>query len=157
MKITLLVVGKTVTGYLKQGTDEYASRLSHYVPFEMVYINDIKKSRSLTEAQQKLAEGRQILSIIDNNDYVVLLDERGTERTSVDFSTYIQKRMASGVKRTVFVVGGPFGFSEEVYARANDKLSVSKMTFPHELVRVIFLEQLYRAFTILNHEPYHHV
>lgn len=156
MKITLLVVGKTTTGYLKPGLDDYISRLRHYVPFDVQYLQDAKNTRNLSEAQQKQAEGRGILTNVDKTDYVVLLDERGREMTSVDFSSYVQKRMSSGVRRVVFVIGGPYGFSPDVYDRANDKLSLSQMTFSHEMVRVIFAEQLYRAFTILNHEPYHH-
>ena len=156
MKFTLMVVGKTATGYLKQGIDEYVSRLSHYVSFDIQHLNDAKNTKKLTEAQQKQAEGASIMQHIDVSDYVVLLDEHGKEYSSVDFSIYVQKRMASGVKRVVFVVGGPYGFSPDVYGRANDKLSLSKMTFSHEMIRLFFTEQLYRAFTILNHEPYHH-
>ena len=156
MRITLLVVGRTTTGYLKTGIDEYASRLGHYVQFDIQYLQDAKHTRHQSEAQQKTAEGLQILEAVDNSDYVVLLDERGREYGSTAFAQFVQKRMLSGVKRVVFVVGGPYGFSPDVYARANDKLSLSQMTFPHELVRLVFAEQLYRAFTILNHEPYHH-
>lgn len=156
MKFTLMVVGKTATRYLKQGIDEYVSRLSHYISFDIQHITDIKNTKKLTEAQQKQAEGANILQRTEASDYVVLLDEHGKEYTSVDFSTYIQKRMSSGSKRVVFVVGGPYGFSPDVYARANDKISLSKMTFSHEMIRLIFTEQLYRACTILNHEPYHH-
>ena len=110
----------------------------------------------MSEAQQKTAEGKQLLGALETSDYVVLLDEHGTERTSMDYSQWLERRMASVSKRLVFVVGGPYGFSPEVYDRANEKISLSKMTFPHELVRLIFVEQLYRAFTILRHEPYHH-
>ena len=110
----------------------------------------------MTYGQQKVAEGKQLLAALESSDHVVLLDEHGTERTSMDFSGWLQRRMASGSKRVVFVVGGPYGFSPEVYDRANEKISLSKMTFPHELVRLVFVEQLYRAFTILRHEPYHH-
>ena len=156
MKITLAVVGKTSTGYLKQGVDEYVKRLSHYVTFEIKYIGDAKNTKNITEEQQKASEGKQILSILDKSDFVVLLDEHGKEYTSVEYAAYVQKRMLSGVKNVVFVVGGPYGFSPEVYARANDKISFSKMTFSHEMIRLIFTEQLYRAFTILHHEPYHH-
>lgn len=156
MKITLLVVGKTSTGYLKQGIDEYCNRLCHYISFNIQYLTDAKNTRNMTELQQKFAEAQQILAAIDSSDYVVLLDEHGKENTSVTFSQYIQKRMLSGIKRLIFVVGGPYGFSGEVYNRANDKISLSKLTFSHEMVRLIFTEQLYRAFTILNHEPYHH-
>ncbi|MBQ9217407.1 MAG: 23S rRNA (pseudouridine(1915)-N(3))-methyltransferase RlmH [Muribaculaceae bacterium] len=156
MKITLMVVGKTTTGYLKSGIDDYTSRLNHYVGFDIQYLQDAKNMRNQSEQQQKASEGRSILAGVDRSDYVVLLDERGSEMTSVQFSQYVQKRMSSGARRVVFVIGGPYGFSQEVYDRANDKLSLSQMTFSHEMVRVIFAEQLYRAFTILNHEPYHH-
>lgn len=156
MKFSLLVVGKTATGYLKQGIDEYVNRLSHYISFDIQYIADAKNTKKLTEAQQKQVEGESILQRFEASDYVVLLDEHGKEYTSMEFSTYVQKRMSSGARRIVFVVGGPYGFSEDVYKRANDKLSLSKMTFSHEMIRLIFTEQLYRACTILNHEPYHH-
>lgn len=156
MKFSLMVVGKTATGYLKQGIDEYVSRLSHYIAFDIQHITDAKNTKKLTEAQQKQAEGANILQRLEASDYVVLLDEHGKEYTSMEFSSYIQKRMSSGARRVVFVVGGPYGFSPEVYQRANDKLSLSKMTFSHEMIRLIFTEQLYRACTILNHEPYHH-
>ena len=156
MKITLLVVGKTTTGYLKPGIDDYTARLGHYVPFDIQYVQDARNTRNLSETQQKQNEGRSILTTVDKGDYVVLLDEHGREMTSMQFSEYLQKRMSSGVRRVVFVIGGPYGFSQEVYDRANEKISLSKMTFSHEMVRVIFAEQLYRAFTILNHEPYHH-
>ena len=156
MKITLLVVGKTATSYLRQGIDDYAARIAHYAPFGIDYVADIKNSRKLSPDQQKAAEGKLILAAIDRSDYVVLLDERGKEFTSTLFTEQIKRRMLSGVKRLVFVVGGPYGFSSEVYDRANEKMSLSQMTLPHELVRLIFTEQLYRAFTILNHEPYHH-
>ena len=156
MKITLAVVGKTEVGFVRQGIEEYVKRLRHYVQFDIKYIGDIKGTRNLSEEQQKSAEGRSLLTALDTSDHVVLLDEHGTERTSMDFSEWLQRRMASGCKRLVFVVGGPYGFSQEVYDRANEKISLSKMTFTHELVRLVFVEQLYRAFTILRHEPYHH-
>ena len=156
MKITLAVIGKTEVGFVRQGIDEYVKRLQHYVPFNIQYIGDVKSTRNMSEAQQKTAEGKQLLAALETSDYVVLLDEHGTERTSMDYSQWLERRMASGSKRLVFVVGGPYGFSPEVYDRANEKISLSKMTFPHELVRLIFVEQLYRAFTILRHEPYHH-
>ena len=156
MKIVLAVVGKTTNGYLRQGIDEYTSRLSHYIPFSIEYIDDAKNTRKHSEQQQKTAEGKSILAMLDKGDYVVLLDEHGKEFTSVQFSKYIEKRMASGVRRMVLVVGGPYGFSQDVYDRANELLSLSKMTFPHEMIRLIFTEQLYRAMTIINHEPYHH-
>ena len=156
MKITLLVVGKTATGYLKQGIDEYIKRLSHYASFNVHYLSDAKNTRNMTESQQKSTEGQLILAAVDSSDRVVLLDEHGTQFSSIKFAQYLQKHMLSGIKRLVFVVGGPYGFSDEVYARANDKVSLSTLTFSHEMVRLIFTEQLYRAFTILNHEPYHH-
>ena len=157
MKITLAVIGKTEVGFVRQGIDEYVKRLQHYAQFNIQYIGDVKGTRNMSEAQQKVAEGRSLLATLQASDYVVLLDEHGVERTSVDFSQWLERRMASGCKRLVLVVGGPYGFSTDVYDRANEKVSLSKMTFPHELVRLIFVEQLYRAFTILRHEPYHHV
>lgn len=156
MKIELAVIGKTSIGYLKQGIDEYIKRLKHYVPFEIKYIDDIKNTKNISEGQQKRTEGAKILSLLDKSDFVVLLDEHGKEYTSMQYSSYIQKRLLSGVKKVVFVIGGPYGFSQEVYDRANDKISFSKMTFNHEMIRLIFTEQLYRAYTIINHEPYHH-
>lgn len=156
MKIELAVIGKTSIGYLKQGIDEYIKRLKHYVPFEIKYFDDIKNTKNISEDQQKRTEGAKILSLLDKSDFVVLLDEHGKEYTSMQYSSYIQKRMLSGVKKVVFVIGGPYGFSQEVYDRANDKISFSKMTFNHEMIRLIFTEQLYRAYTIINHEPYHH-
>lgn len=156
MKIELAVFGKTSIGYLKQGIDEYIKRLKHYVPFEIKYIDDIKNTKNISEDQQKRTEGAKILSLLDKSDFVVLLDEHGKEYTSIQYSSYIQKRMLSGAKKVVFVIGGPYGFSQEVYDRANDKISFSKMTFNHEMIRLIFTEQLYRAYTIINHEPYHH-
>ncbi|MCI6146115.1 MAG: 23S rRNA (pseudouridine(1915)-N(3))-methyltransferase RlmH [Sodaliphilus sp.] len=156
MKIELAVIGKTSIGYLKQGIDEYIKRLKHYVPFEIKYIDDIKNTKNISEDQQKRTEGAKILSLLDKSDFVVLLDEHGKEYTSIQYSSYIQKRMLSGAKKVVFVIGGPYGFSQEVYDRANDKISFSKMTFNHEMIRLIFTEQLYRAYTIINHEPYHH-
>ena len=156
MKIELAVIGKTSIGYLKQGIDEYIKRLKHYVPFEIKYIDDIKNTKNISEDQQKRTEGAKILSLLDKSDFVVLLDEHGKEYTSMQYSSYIQKRMLSGAKKVVFEIGGPYGFSQEVYDRANDKISFSKMTFNHEMIRLIFTEQLYRAYTIINHEPYHH-
>ncbi len=156
MKIELLVVGKTSIGYIKQGIDEYVGRLKHYVAFEIKYVDDIKNTKNISEDQQKQNEGKKILSMMAKSDFVVLLDERGKEYTSIEYSTYIQKRMLSGAKKVIFVIGGPHGFSPDVYSRANDKISFSKMTFNHEMIRLFFTEQLYRAYTIINHEPYHH-
>ncbi len=156
MKIILAVVGKMASGYLSKGIEQYTSRLKHYVPFEILHIADAKNTKSLTEAQQKAAEGRNILAALDSSDHVVLLDEHGKQFTSVEFAHYIEKKMASVQRRLVFVVGGPYGFSPEVYARASEKISLSSMTFSHEMIRLIFTEQLYRAMTIVRGEPYHH-
>lgn len=156
MKISLLVVGKTVHSYLNQGIDEYTKRISRYCPFSIQYIADAKTTKSLSQEQQKQLEGNNIAAALDKSDYVVLLDEHGKEFTSVDFSTYIERKMQSVPKRLVFIIGGPYGFSKEIYGRANEKISLSKMTFPHDLIRLVFTEQLYRAFSIIHHEPYHH-
>lgn len=156
MKISLLVVGKTVHSYLNQGIDEYTKRISRYCPFSIQYIADAKTTKSLSQEQQKQLEGDNIAAALDKSDYVVLLDEHGKEFTSVDFSAYIGRKMQSVPKRLVFIIGGPYGFSKEIYGRANEKISLSKMTFPHDLIRLVFTEQLYRAFSIIHHEPYHH-
>lgn len=156
MKVVLAVVGKISGGYLQKGIDDYCSRLRHYVPFEIQYVADARNTRSLSQDQQKAAEGRNILSSLEAGDYVVLLDEHGRQYTSMEFAKYLERRLAGGGRRLVFVVGGPYGFSPEVYARADEKLSLSAMTFSHEMIRLIFTEQLYRAFTIINNQPYHH-
>lgn len=156
MEILLLTVGKTNTGYLLTGIDEYCKRLKHYVPFTIKALPDIKNTRKLTESQQKEEEGKLILSELSSSDLTVLLDEKGKMFTSREFAEFIQKGMAGGKKRMVFVVGGPYGFSQEVYSRAETKISLSKMTFSHEMVRLFFTEQIYRAMTILRGEPYHH-
>lgn len=156
MKITLLVIGKTNTASIASGIDDYASRVNRYIPFEIVTLPDARASRSMTETKQKEAEGKLILGALRPGDRLVLLDERGAELTSRQFSEMLERRAQTVAKRLVFAVGGPYGFSEEVYARADEKLSLSKMTFPHELVRLFFVEQLYRAQTISRGEPYHH-
>lgn len=156
MKISLFVVGKTNHNYLSPGIDDYTKRINHYISFNIQYIADAKNTKNLSQAQQKQAEGQNLLNAFDKSDYVVLLDERGKEFTSKDFSSFIEKKMQTVAKRLVFVVGGPYGFSEDIYQRANEKISLSKMTFPHDLIRLIFTEQLYRSFTIMNNEPYHH-
>ena len=157
MKILLLVIGKTDDEYLITGIKKYVGRLGHYVSFEMKEIPDIRNRKTLSEEQQKKSESFLLLSQFQSGDYVVLLDENGKQYTSVEFSENIEKLMASGNKRIVFVIGGPYGFSQDVYAKANAKMSLSPMTFSHQMVRLIFVEQLYRAFTILKGEPYHHV
>lgn len=156
MKLLLMAVGRTSIDFVRCGIDEYLKRLAHYIPTEVKIIPDIKRTSALTEAKQKEQEGAAILSAVQPSDRVILLDERGKEYTSEEFASFMEKHMASGVKRLVFVVGGPYGFSQEVYNRADGKLSLSRMTFNHEMVRMFFVEQLYRAQTILRGEPYHH-
>lgn len=156
MKITIIAVGKTATSYIQNGIDTYMKRLRHYLPVELVIIPDIKQTRALTSAEQKVREGMAMLQMLQPGDRVVLLDERGVELSSRDFSERLSKRMNQGLRRLVFIVGGPYGFSDEVYTRADSQLSLSKMTFTHEMVRLFFVEQVYRAMTILAGEPYHH-
>ena len=156
MKIVLLAIGKTDNALFSGVIDEYRKRLVHYLPFEIVLLPDIKNARNLPEAQQKEKEGELILKALQPGDQCVLLDEKGTLFSSLQFATYIEKKMLAGHKRLVFVVGGPYGFSESVYKAASGKLSLSPMTFSHQMIRMVFTEQLYRALTILNNEPYHH-
>jgi 23S rRNA (pseudouridine1915-N3)-methyltransferase len=156
MKILFLVIGKTDESYLETGISKFIKRLEHYIPFEMKIIPDIKNRKTLNEEQQKKIEGDLILSQITPGDDLVLLDENGKTFSSVSFSQWIEKQMNTSTKRIVFVVGGPYGFSENVYQRANAKISLSKMTFSHQMVRLFFVEQIYRAMTILRSEPYHH-
>ncbi len=156
MTIKLVCIGKTDKKELESLISVYAKRLQHYIKFETEIIPDLKKVKNLDENQQKAKEGELILNGLQNSDFVVLLDEKGKQFTSEDFSEYLQKRMNTGLKQLVFVIGGPYGFSEEVYKRANSKISLSKMTFSHQMVRLFFTEQIYRAFTILKNEPYHH-
>ncbi len=156
MQIKLLTVGKTDHASILELIKEYESRLSHYIRFELEVIPDLKNTKSLSEASQKEKEGELILKKILTADELILLDERGKSFSSVEFSSLLQKKMNSGLKTLIFVIGGPYGFSEAVYARANGKISISKMTFSHQMIRPFFIEQLYRAFTILKGEPYHH-
>lgn len=156
MKVTLLAIGKTQAKYLTQGIDDFLRRLRHYVPVDLQLLPDIKSTRGLSEAQQKEKEGVDFMAQLTATDRVVLLDERGREYTSREFSEMLQKEMLSGVKRLVFVIGGPYGFSEAMYARADALVSFSRMTFSHEMIRLFFVEQVYRAMTILRGEPYHH-
>lgn len=156
MKITLLVIGKTDAGYFIDAVGEYQKRLEHYIPFEIQVIPDIKNTKSLTADQQKEKEAELILKSLQAGDYLVLLDDKGKEYTSMQFATYIEKKTHTIAKRLVFLIGGPYGFSQSVYDKANEKLTLSRMTFSHQMVRLIFVEQLYRAMTILNNEPYHH-
>ena len=156
MNIELIVVGKTDSKEVSALVDMYTKRINFYNRFNITYIPDIRNSKNLSEAQQKTAEGEAILRLLDESDRVVLLDEKGSEFRSVEYADWLQKRMNSGVKRLVFIIGGPYGFSPEVYARSNEKISLSKMTFSHQIIRAIFTEQLYRAFSILHNSPYHH-
>ena len=156
MNIELIVVGKTDSKEVTALVDMYTKRINFYNRFNITYIPDIRNSKNLSEAQQKTAEGEAILRLLDESDRVVLLDEKGSEFRSVEYADWLQKRMNSGVKRLVFIIGGPYGFSPEVYSRSNEKISLSKMTFSHQIIRAIFAEQLYRAFSILHNSPYHH-
>ncbi|HNW50845.1 MAG TPA: 23S rRNA (pseudouridine(1915)-N(3))-methyltransferase RlmH [Prolixibacteraceae bacterium] len=156
MKVTLLEVGKTEADYLKKGIDLYLKRIVHYLPFNEVVIPSLKKTGSLSEMQQKQKEGELILGQLNATDELILLDEKGEKFTSVQFARFIEKKMVEGNRNLVFVIGGPYGFSPDVYARARTKISLSEMTFSHQMVRLIFVEQFYRAMTILKGEPYHH-
>jgi 23S rRNA (pseudouridine1915-N3)-methyltransferase len=156
MKITLLTVGKTDVKWVREGLDLYVSRLAHYVPFQLREIPELKNVAALGREQVKAREGDLVLKALRPSDEVVLLDEGGREFRSLEFSSWLEERLSRGSRDIVFVVGGAYGFSPEVYARADAKLSLSKMTFSHQMVRTIFAEQLYRAFTIMKGEPYHH-
>lgn len=156
MKITLLVVGKTEDKYLIEGIEKYLNRLKHYIGFSLAIIPDIKNTKNLTQTQQKAKEGELILKQISNLDMVILMDEKGKKYSSVQFSDYLNKQMIGSVQHLVFIIGGPYGFDESVYKRANGSISLSDMTFSHQMVRLFFVEQLYRAFSILKGEPYHH-
>ncbi len=156
MHIKLLAIGKTDNTQLQSLIDDYKKRLGFYIKFELEIIPDLKKVKNLSVAQQKQKEGELIFNKIAPTDVLILLDENGKQLDSVDFSKYLQKHMNSGIKQLVFVIGGPYGFSEDVYNKAEGKLSLSKMTFSHQMVRLFIIEQLYRGFTILKNEPYHH-
>lgn len=156
MKIQLLVIGKTSSKYLSEGIGDYARRVSRYVPFEIKVLPDVKTSRTMSPDRQKEMEGAAMLACVQPGDHVVLLDERGTEMTSREFSQFIDRKMVTLPRNLTFVIGGPYGFSGDVYGRADGMLSLSRMTFSHEMVRLFMVEQLYRAMTILRGEPYHH-
>jgi len=156
MTIRLLAIGKTDHKALQQLIAEYENRLKHYIKFELEIIPDIKNTKKLSQAQQKEKEGEAILKKLNTTDALILLDEKGKPYSSLDFSAYMQKKMNSGIKQLVFVIGGPYGFSAAVHEKAQEKISLSKMTFSHQMVRLFFIEQLYRGFTILKNEPYHH-
>ncbi|QXV65340.1 23S rRNA (pseudouridine(1915)-N(3))-methyltransferase RlmH [Mucilaginibacter achroorhodeus] len=156
MKITFITVGKTEDAYLKEGIEKYVKRLKHYTKLELHDLPELKNTKALTEDQQKTKEAEMILKKLTPQDHLILLDEGGTEYTSVQFANYINKRSVTSSANLVFVVGGPYGFHDSVYQRANDKISLSRMTFSHQMVRLFFVEQLYRAYTIIKGEPYHH-
>ena len=156
MNIKLLTIGKTDNKNLQALIEEYTKRLSFYVKFDLEIIPDIKNVKNMSEAQQKEKEGELILSKITPTDHLIILDENGKEFSSVGFSDYLQKKMNAGIKTLVFVIGGPYGFSETVYQKASCKISLSQMTFSHQMVRLFVIEQIYRGFTILRNEPYHH-
>ena len=156
MKVKLIVIGKTKSKFLIDGENEYQKRLKHYCKFSELIIPDIKNGGKLSKKELKEKEGNLILASIKNSDYVILLDDKGETLSSIEFSEFLNKKMVSSFNELVFIVGGAFGFSESVCRRANTKLSLSKMTFSHQMVRIFFKEQLYRAFTILKGEKYHH-
>lgn len=155
MKTLLILVGKTTDRHFQAGISDYAGRISHYMPFELVTIPELKNTKSLSEDQQKTAEGELILKLLQPSDTVVLLDEHGRELRSIEFARWLEQKRNTA-RRLVFIIGGPYGFSPAVYARANEQLSLSKMTFSHQMIRLVFTEQVYRACTIIKGEPYHH-
>lgn len=155
MKTVLLLVGKTQDKHFVAGINDYAERIGHYMPFEIKVIPELRNTKSLSEQQQKTQEGELLLKQLQPSDTVVLLDEHGTEHRSVEFATWLQKKQNTA-RRLVFIIGGPYGFSETVYKRANEMVSLSRMTFSHQMVRLVFTEQIYRACTIIKGEPYHH-
>lgn len=155
MNIKLIVVGKTNQSYVEEGVKEYFSRLKHYISFEIIVVPDVKGAKNLSSSTLKDKEAENIIKYLNNQDTVVLLDEHGQEFRSKEFAQYLQKKMNQGTKTLVFVVGGAFGFSDKMYSLTSEKISISKMTFSHQMIRLLFTEQLYRAFTILHNEPYH--
>lgn len=155
MKTILILVGKTTDKHFQAGITDYAQRISHYMPFEIVTIPELKNTKSLSEQQQKDAEAALILKNVQPSDTLVLLDEHGVEHRSVEFASWLERQQQTA-RRLVFVIGGPYGFAQSVYDRANGKISLSRMTFSHQMVRLVFTEQLYRACTIIKGEPYHH-
>ena len=155
MKTELILVGKTANKHFAAGIDDYVARIKHYMPFSVTLVPDLKNNRNLTEEQQKTAEGEQVMKLLQPSDTIVLLDEHGSELTSTQLATWLQKKQQTA-RRLVFVIGGPYGFSQALYQRAGERLSLSRLTFSHQMVRLIFTEQLYRACTIIKGEPYHH-
>lgn len=156
MKGVLIVVGKTTDKRFEAIIQEYIERIRHYIPFTIEVIPELKNTKGLSQDEQKKREGEQILKSLQAGDYIVLLDEHGSERNSMDFASWMQKKMAAGPKRLVFIVGGPYGFSDAIHQKGNEEISLSRMTLSHQMIRMFFVEQIYRAMTILNGEPYHH-
>jgi 23S rRNA (pseudouridine1915-N3)-methyltransferase len=156
MKISLICIGKTDESYLNVGIEKYLNRLKHYVNFTLNIIPDIKNTKNLTQEQQKSKEAEQILKQLNQTDTIVLLDEKGSAPRSIDFAKFIDRHMLNSTQHLVFIIGGPYGFDRSIYDRAHSKLSLSNMTFSHQMIRLFFVEQLYRAHTILRGEPYHH-
>lgn len=156
MKIKLICIGKTGKSFLEEGEKEYIKRLQKYIPFEKIEIPDMKNAKNMSEEQIKVKEGEQLLDKLNPGDFLIILDDKGKSYSSIDFSKHLQNLFNKGLKNIVFVVGGPYGFSSAVYERADERLSLSKMTFSHQMIRLFFIEQIYRAMTILRNEPYHH-
>ena len=156
MKGLLIMVGKTTDKRLETIINEYVERICHYIPFSVEVVPELKNTKGLSQNEQKQREGEAIFRSLQAGDYVVLLDEHGSERSSMDFAAWMQKKMSAGPKRLVFIIGGPYGFSDTVHKRGNEEISLSRMTLSHQMVRMFFVEQIYRAMTILNGEPYHH-
>lgn len=156
MKTVLIVVGKTTDKHFIASIDEYIKRVNHYMPFAIEVVPELKGTKNLSEEQQKTQEAELIKKALQPGDYIVLLDEHGKERRSIEFAQWMQKRMASGPRRLVFLVGGPYGFAPEIHQMGNEEISLSQMTLSHQMIRLLFVEQIYRAMTILNGEPYHH-
>jgi len=156
LKLSLLVIGKTTDPHVQALIDDYSKRLAHYVPFSLDVIPELRNTKALTPEQQKTQEAELVRKQLQPGDHLILLDEHGAERRSVEFARWLEKRMAAGARRLVFVVGGPYGFDPSIHALAKEEISLSQMTFSHQLIRVLFVEQLYRAHTILRGEPYHH-
>jgi 23S rRNA (pseudouridine1915-N3)-methyltransferase len=156
VKGVLIVVGKTTDKRFEAITQEYIERIRHYIPFTIEVIPELKNTKGLSQDEQKKREGELIQKNLQPGDYIVLLDEHGSERSSMDFASWIQKKLAAGPKRLVFIVGGPYGFSDAIHQKGNEEISLSRMTLSHQMIRMFFVEQIYRAMTILNGEPYHH-
>jgi 23S rRNA (pseudouridine1915-N3)-methyltransferase len=157
MKVVLLQVGKTSEKYLNEGILSYGERIKRYVPFETITIPDIRNTRNMPASEQKTKEGERIIEVLKDDDLAVVLDEKGKELSTIDFSSWLEKNLMLQKKRLIFIIGGPWGVSDKVLLRADHKFSLSRMTFSHQIVRLLFLEQLYRAFTVIRGEPYHHI